>query len=67
MVICKPDCCIINRQYPCLTQMAESEARTQSFKYWKAGLDSPTLDEPFEDVQLWLELYIKILNNSSFF
>lgn len=69
MVICKPDGRIINRQYPCLTQMtqmAESEARTQSFKYWKAGLDSPTLDEPFEDFQLWLELYIKILNNSSF-
>ncbi len=47
MVICKPDYRIINRQYPCLTQMtqmAESEASTQSFKYWKAGLDSPTLD-----------------------
>ncbi len=46
--------------------MAESEARTQRFKYWKTGLDSPTLDEPFEDFQLWLEhFYIKILNNTS--
>lgn len=50
-----------------MTHMAEPEARTQSFKYLKAGLSSLTLDEPFEGFELWLEpFYIKILNNSSF-
>lgn len=68
MVICKPGCRINNHQYPCLTQMAEPEARTQSFKYLKAGLDSPTLDEPFVDFHLWLEpFYIKTTVAEDFF